>query len=179
MNLPPLISALMLAWTMTTEAAETVLLDENVSDWTRVQVQADSSSAALVLLVTSPGCGYCAMLKQDVLRPMQREGAFESRALVRELDLDAGRKIVDFDGEKIRARLFLKRYKVFAAPTVLFLDRDGHPLHAPIVGFNGVEKYRPLFDEALRESRMALERLRTDVQRMAGTGIHAGASAAN
>jgi hypothetical protein len=88
---------------------------------------------------------------------MQHKDQWRDTALVREIDLDTGGKITDFDGEKVRARIFLSRYKVFATPTVLFLDAHGERLHEPLVGFNGVDKYQPLLRQALRKSLLALQ----------------------
>lgn len=152
-------------------AGESVILDQNTRDWSQVNKQA--ASTPLILLVTSEDCGYCKMLKREVLRPMHGRGELESRALVREMDLDTPGKIIDFDGERVRAGIFLGRYKVFATPTVLFLDRDGNPLHEPLVGFNGSENYRPLLEAALSESQVALEQITDAPHKMADKLIDA------
>lgn len=45
-----------------------------------------------------------------------------SFARIRELDIDCGGKIRDFDGEKIRTRIFVKRYGIYATPTLMLVD---------------------------------------------------------
>ncbi len=140
-------------------AAEDTLLEGPTQDWAQVGIAADAEQLPVLLLVSDQDCGYCELLKREVLRPMHRGGELEDRVIVREMDLHSGGKIVDFDGEKVRARIFLSRHKIFAAPTVLFLGHDGRPLHDPLVGFNGAERYRPLLEQAIHESRVALEQI--------------------
>jgi thioredoxin-related protein len=154
-----LIPVLLLAVSVASTAAENTLLDSPARNWAQVGIEADAKQLPLVLLVSGEDCGYCELLKQEVLRPMHRSGELENRVIVREMDLHTGGKIVDFDGEKVRAGIFLGRYKVFATPTVLFLGHDGRPLHDPLVGFNGTERYRPLLEQAIHESRVALEHI--------------------
>ena len=60
---------------------------------------------------------------------------------IRELDIKRGGKIRDFDGEKIRTKIFVDRYDVYATPTLVLVDHQGDPLGTPIVGFNNPEDY--------------------------------------
>jgi len=68
-----------------------------------------------------------------------------------------GGKITDFDGDRLRARLFLSRYEIFATPTLLFLGPDGRPLAEPIVGYNDPSSYRALLTDRLSRAQTALE----------------------
>lgn len=67
-------------------------------------------------------CGYCDRLKKEVLEPLVTRSELRSFARIRELDIDCGGKIRDFDGEKIRTRIFVKRYGIYATPTLLLVD---------------------------------------------------------
>lgn len=154
-----LIPLLLLMVSGLSAASDDLVLDTLTRDWSQVSLQAQGRQLPILLVVTSADCGYCELLKQEILRPMQREGELHDRAIIREMDLRIGGKVVDFDGEKVRAGIFLGRYQVFATPTLLFLDRDGRPLHDPLVGFNGIELYRPLLEQALHESSVALEQI--------------------
>jgi thioredoxin-related protein len=147
-----LILALCLVLTLRHATADSLMLDHVQRDWTEIAELAESRHLPVVILVSSEDCGYCERLKNEVLFPMAREGRLKDRALVRELPLDTGGKLLDFDGERIRTRIFLGRYKVFASPTLLFLDAHGLPLHEPLVGYSGPEQYRDLLLRALRDS---------------------------
>ncbi len=128
------------------------LLDETTRDWSEISVAAKSAGLMVAILVTSEDCAYCELLKKEVLLPMLRNDGLGRRILLRELSLHTGGKLVDFDGEKVRARVFLRRYGVFATPTLLILNTDGVALHNPLVGYKDAEAYYSLLDQALRQS---------------------------
>ncbi|MEJ2590631.1 MAG: hypothetical protein P8178_04365 [Candidatus Thiodiazotropha sp.] len=73
--------------------------------------------------------------------------------LIREFDINAGGKLTDFDGERIRSRQFKRRYGIFATPTLLILDPDGKLLSDPIVGYNSAGEYRQLLEQSLLQAR--------------------------
>lgn len=128
-------------------------------DWTEVADQARAAGLPIMLLIDSPDCGYCELLKREILIPLHKEGRLHQQAIVTNLDLNSRGKLVDFDGERVRSRLFLKRYKIFATPTVLFLDQDGRLLQDPLVGYNGVDLYTPLLERAMEQSIAAMEQI--------------------
>ena len=136
--------------------ADSVVLNTNHRNWEQLAEVSRKRHLPVVILVSDEDCAYCELLKHEVLIPMARDGVLENLALLRELSMGTGGKLVDFDGERIRSRIFLTRYKVFASPTLLFLDADGHPLHDSLVGYNGLEQYRSLLLQALNDSLAGL-----------------------
>ncbi|MCW8906465.1 MAG: thioredoxin fold domain-containing protein [Sedimenticola sp.] len=120
-----------------------------VQDWSMEASQAQRKHQPIMLLFTSRDCHYCDRLEQEVLLPLRNEGTLPARVHLRQFNIDRGGKLVDFDGEKIRARLFLSRYHVYATPTVVLLDHQGRPLAEPIVGYNGVARYLPILQQAI------------------------------
>jgi thioredoxin-related protein len=131
---------------------------DSTDDWSRVGAIARSSGFPVVVVVTGEGCGHCARMRRDLFSDPNACILLENQAVTRELHRDTGGKVTDFDGERVRSRIFLSRYDVFATPTVLFLDPDGEPLAAPLVGYNDPEGYRQLLSERLDQSRLALAR---------------------
>jgi len=121
------------------------------SDWHQLAQQAQQAHTPILVLYTAEACGYCERLKQDVLNPMLRQ---DRTAIIREVDIHAGGKMTDFDGERIRTRQFKDRYQVFATPTLLILDPQGEPGASPIVGYSSKEAYRSLLDERLQAYRL-------------------------
>jgi len=128
------------------------------NDWTQVAQTAQDGNAPILVLYTSDECPYCERLKEEVLHPMFRNDPNSHLAVVREVDINKGGKMTDFDGERIRSRYFKKRYKVFAAPTLLILDATGTPLAKPLVGYNSKEKYASMLESTLEKSRSLLKR---------------------
>ena len=126
-------------------------------DWSAETAKARQSGIPIVILFSRKHCGYCELLKIKVLEPLVKRGELTDSVQIRELDIDRGGKIMDFDGEKIRTRAFVKRYNIYATPTLVLVDYQGKPLGTPIVGFNNREDYLPhleyFLDAAYREPK--------------------------
>ncbi len=129
-------------------------------NWSQVSQLSRDAKIPIMMIFTAADCGYCMKLKQEVVLPMLGRGDFRERALVREFDIDAGGKITDFDGERVRRRIFVNRYEVFATPTVVIVDEQGEGLIAPLVGFNQADSYVPRLHKNLDDAKTALNVLR-------------------
>lgn len=126
------------------------------TDWSLVSEQARDHHQPILVVFSTDNCGYCTRLKREVLEPISREQQAE-RLLIREFDINAGGKITDFNGDRIRSRQFKKRYGIFATPTLLILDPEGNPLSEPLVGYNSPNEYRELLQDHLVTSFRALD----------------------
>ena len=122
------------------------------------QLSRDTHTPIMVIF-TSSDCGYCTRLKEEVILPMLERGDFRGRALVNEFDTDLGGKITDFDGERIRRRIFVTRYEVFAIPTVVFMDDQGGELTPSLVGFDQADTYLYNLERTLGSAKKALAAL--------------------
>ncbi len=131
------------------------MLKCTAKDWAQTSRTAQHSKAPILILFTAHECAYCEKLKQEVLKPMFQKDLQNQLAVVREVDINTGGKMTDFDGERIRSRQFKDRYQIFATPTLLILDTDGNLLASPIVGYNSKEQYQALLESHLDEYRMA------------------------
>jgi len=129
---------------------------DSTDDWAQVGALARAGGLPVVVVVTGDGCGHCARMHRDLFSDPNACTLLERQAVTRELHRDTGGKVTDFDGERVRSRIFLSRYEVFATPTVLFLDPDGEPLAAPLVGYSDPDEYRQLLSDRLEQSRLVL-----------------------
>ncbi len=125
-------------------------------------LRADSRLAAakrlpLLLMVSQKDCVYCVLLKREIIRPMVISGEYVNKVVIREMFMDAGVRVKDFDGKETKAKDLAHRYKVFLTPTLLLLDADGRELTRRIVGVNSLDMYGVYLDEAIED---ALDRLR-------------------
>ena len=150
-----LASVLLLATSVTAGAAGPS--SDSTKDWSQIGASAREAGLPVVVLVTGSGCGHCERMRGEFLADPGNSSPLTEQAVSAELRRDSAGKIVDFDGERIRSRVFLSRYDVFATPTLLFLDSAGLPLAAPIVGFNDAETYSELVSERLTEARSELQ----------------------
>ncbi|MES9844430.1 MAG: thioredoxin fold domain-containing protein [Candidatus Sedimenticola sp. PURPLELP] len=138
-------------FTLTTFVAHAGSSLENYTtdDWSVAADKAREENLPIMIVFSADDCGYCEHLKEEILNPGVLSGTLSKKVLVREFNIDVGGKITDFDGERIRARIFVSRYKVFATPTVVFVDANGETITPPIVGYNNPEQYQERLDEAL------------------------------
>lgn len=136
------------------------------SDWSVEASQAKVAGIPIMVIFSTDHCPYCVRLREEVLKPLLRNGALKGKVLMREFNIDDGGKITDFDGERVRAGIFVSRYSIYATPTVVLVDHHGKPLTEPIVGFNGADSYTRFLDEAISSAVMSLASL--NLPRLAG-----------
>jgi thioredoxin-related protein len=121
-------------------------------DWSDVALKARRQHSPILVVFSADTCGYCVKLKREVIEPLSHDSREERPLVIREFDINGGGKITDFDGESIRSRQFKRRYGIFATPTLLILDAEGHPLSDPLVGYNSAKEYRELLNASLASS---------------------------
>lgn len=133
-----------------------LVMAETEVNWFKVGNEARDRGMLVAILVTDPDCGHCKRLHNEFLDAPANRGTLEKVAVTREISRGEGGKVTDFDGERIRNRLFLARYQIFASPTLLLLSPEGELLASPIVGFNGAQAYRELVDRRLARAQANL-----------------------
>jgi thioredoxin-related protein len=126
-------------------------------DWSGVSEKARLRHSPILVVFSTDTCGYCEKLKQEIIAPLSDDPKEGHKLLIREFDINRGGKMIDFDGESIRSRQFKQRYGIFATPTLLILDAEGHLLTDPLVGYNSAKAYRELLQASLVASYQALE----------------------
>ena len=112
----------------------------------------------ILLMVSQSHCGFCERMKNEVLEPMLLNGDYDSRVLIRELSIDAGEWVTDFQGRHLTTRELGARYQAEVTPTLLFLDPDGREAAERIVGINTVDLLPLYIESALTQAhnRLAL-----------------------
>ena len=122
---------------------------------------ARQAGVPLMVVFSTDDCPYCVRLKNQVLRPLVQNGKLSKKVLLREFNIDIGGKVTDFDGERVRSRVFVSRYDIYATPTVVLVDYDGEPLATPIVGYNEPDAYTEQLNETIDSATMTLAALRS------------------
>ena len=108
-------------------------------DLSKLGADAQRQQLPILLLVSQYHCEYCDLMKREILHPMRLNGDFRQRALMRELLIDAGEKVTNFQGQTVNAAEFADQYGVFVTPTLLFLDHTGHEAAERILGINTLD----------------------------------------
>jgi hypothetical protein len=96
-------------------------------------------------------------MKREILHPVAVEGEYGQRVILREMLIDRGMPIKDFQGKTQSAKTFSQGYGVHLTPTLLFLDPLGKELTEPIVGINTLELFGFYLDAAIEEAVKKLQ----------------------
>lgn len=128
-------------------------------DWSIEASQARVAGIPIMVIFSTDSCPYCVRLREEVLKPLVKNGILKGKVLIREFNIDEGGKITDFDGERVRSGIFVSRYEIYATPTVVIVDHHGKPLTEPIVGYNEADSYTEFLDEAISSAVMSLASL--------------------
>lgn len=111
----------------------------------------------IVVFVSQTGCQPCEALRQQVLFPMMRSGMMQEQAVFRELSLDDGFTVEDFDGAEISGAKFARRYAADITPTLVFLDSSGKELVKKRLGISNIEYYGFYLGKSIKAATAALD----------------------
>lgn len=107
----------------------------------------------LLVLVSQPGCSYCELIEEEILKPMQISGHYDSRLLFRNLITYDSRSITDLEGDPLDSSELAGRYNTSLTPTLLFLDpQTGTELVPKMVGTSTIEMYGYYVDKAVAQA---------------------------
>lgn len=123
-----------------------------LSDLAADAVQAQAESKPIVLFFSLPGCPFCHVVRNNYLQPLLRDSQAKQRPIIREVDISSTQSLRNFDRTAGSPRSVAQRYKVFAAPTVIFVDAAGCMLAPPIVGGDIAGVYGGYLDNAFEMS---------------------------
>ena len=128
--------------------ADELLRAENLQ-----KLATEHPNEVIVLMVSADGCSFCITVKNDFLGPLQKS---DGAPPIRILDLSSSTPVIDFNGESRSSTEVANALKGKFTPTILFVDGKGNHLSKKIVGVNTPEFYGYYIDEAIKESRKAL-----------------------
>jgi thioredoxin-related protein len=111
----------------------------------------------ILLVITRADCGYCELLKSAVVLPMIISGEYEDRAIIREINIDTGPQVVNFEGRTVSPFSIANGYDALLTPTVLIVGPDGTELAKRLIGINNVDMYLWYLDRALAEGAATVD----------------------
>ena len=111
----------------------------------------------LLLLISRKGCPYCTLIKKEILQPMLISGEYADKIIIREIIINTGSTLIDFDGSTIDTANLADRFRTNLTPTLLFLGPDGKELADRIVGINTIELFSYYVDQAIDEAALNLK----------------------
>ena len=112
----------------------------------------------IVVLVNLPGCPHCELVRRSYLLPLLNETAAAHAPIIRQVELNGERQLIDFNGKRITQGAFSRRLGITLAPVVLFFSPQGKQLAEPLIGSMIADFYGAYFDASLASARAALLR---------------------
>ncbi|WP_158610263.1 thioredoxin fold domain-containing protein [Herminiimonas sp. KBW02] len=123
-----------------------------VSDLARDGAQAEREAKPVILFFSLPGCPFCHVVRNNYLYPLLRDSKPKERPVIREVDMASAQSVQSFDRSSTSPRGIAQKYKVIAAPTVIFVDASGCMLAPPIIGGDIAGVYGGYLDNAFDAS---------------------------
>lgn len=109
-----------------------------------------------MLVFTREECDFCELLKSAVVKPMILSGEYEDRAIIREVMIDNGPDVVDFQGRTVSPFSVADGFDALLTPTVVIVGPEGEELARRLVGINNVDMYLWYVDKSLAEGAAAI-----------------------
>lgn len=104
-------------------------------------IAATAARKPILLFFNLTGCHYCRGALREVIVPMFRNADWRAALEFRQITVDDGRSLVDFDGKLVENIAFAKKRKATFTPTVMMVDGNGQLLGDPLVGVANFDFY--------------------------------------
>ena len=141
-------------------AAQTQSVDAGLApssrEWEKIlplaqNLKADGAAATaakkpILLFFNLTGCHYCRGALREVIVPMYRNAGWRAALEFRQITVDDGKSLIDFDGKTIDNIAFAQKRKATFTPTVMVVDGDGQLLGDPIIGVANFDFYGAYVD---------------------------------
>lgn len=107
----------------------------------------------LILLFSQPECGYCDLVRNDFLLPLQRQHRPE--LVIREIKIPGFEEVRNRENHLLAPDAFARSYAISFYPSVLMLALDGTPLAEPLVGISSADFYGYYLDQTIEQALTA------------------------
>ena len=141
-------------------------LEPSSREWERIlpvaqnfKIDGEAAAAArkpILIFFNLTGCHYCRGALREVIVPMFRNAEWRAAIEFRQVTVDDGQSVVDFDGKTIDNIAFAQKRKGTFTPTVMMVDDKGLLLGDPIVGISNFDFYGAYVDALAKKAIEAM-----------------------
>ncbi len=110
----------------------------------------------LLIEFHADSCPYCKQLEEDFLNLMVGTPEYDNKIIIRQLKLDSGGDVIDFNGNTLSVHEFAARYKAYMTPVMVFVNADGDEVAERIVGINTPSLFGAYLDAEIDKAFMVV-----------------------
>ena len=129
---------------------------EITTDLQQLGEQSRKERKPILLMFSQDHCPFCHTLKEEVLNPIQLNRDYREKLIMREVMIDPGETLINFNGEKLDAIQVFHDYDMIVTPTIILVDGTGKEIAERQVGVNTVEMYAWYLDIAIGQATDSL-----------------------
>lgn len=146
--------ALILAW-LPPAPAETPREIPPARDFAADALHARARRIPILVLYSQADCHWCEQVRREHLRPLL---AAPEKVLLRQVDLDQDRPLLDFDGKHTTHRAFARHHGAKVTPTLAVFGPDGRQPVEPLVGVRIPDYYGAYIERLIERADARLYR---------------------
>lgn len=104
----------------------------------------------ILILIHLEECPWCHFVIDEVIKPMAEMQEYTHQLIIRQIKINAGLKMVDFDGQSIENNTFAQRYGIDFYPTLLLFNSQ-EKLLEKVIGVANKDFYWTELDKLLEK----------------------------
>lgn len=116
----------------------------------------EQTGRPVLVVFSTTHCSYCQQAKEEFIRPILRNKAYDERVIIRLVEVDDEMDVIMPGGESINYHALTARYGINFYPTVIFLGRGGEEVAKRLVGIATVDLYGGYLDRAIDQGMQRL-----------------------
>jgi thioredoxin-related protein len=111
--------------------------------------QARAENLPILLFFSAKSCQYCEQMRSLYLEPMYAGGNYAGKLIMREVQIESGHSLRDFQGKQVSHADFAHRNGISLTPQILFMDPAGKELVPALVGLSTPDFFSGYLEEAI------------------------------
>lgn len=145
--------AIILAWfTAASAGARDKVEIPLARDFTLEATSAKTKNVPILVLFSRHNCAYCTQILQEFLLPMRRNAEYESKVIMRQVDVGSSATLVAFSGKTTTHARFAREHRIKLTPTIKLFDAEGRELTEPLIGLSTPDYYGGFLDQRIDEA---------------------------
>lgn len=112
--------------------------------------RAKAAKKPILLFFNLQGCHFCRFSLRTTIVPLYRDQGWREAIEFRQITIDDGKSLIDFDGKRISNAEFAAKRNGNFTPTVMMVDGNGRQLGDAVVGIASIDYYAYNIDTMIK-----------------------------